>query len=275
MAKIRKRFNLILPSEFLMTLSNPPAIVAIIPARYASSRFPGKILADIQGMSLIRRTYENTLRCPLIQDIIIATDDERIYDHVASFGAKVVMTPIDCPTGSDRLAHVVEKSTLLQRAEVIVNVQGDEPCVDPAATASIIEILRKDPSAVMSTGVVPLESEEEAANPGDVKCILDRQGNVMYFSRCLIPSGLTQGFRSNVSYYKHLGIYAFRPDFLITYRNLPKTPLQIAEDLEGLKALEHGYKIKAAIVNSISVGVNTPEDIKKVENELCKQNLFS
>jgi 3-deoxy-manno-octulosonate cytidylyltransferase (CMP-KDO synthetase) len=250
------------------------AIVAIIPARYASTRFPGKILADIKGQSLIRRTYENTLRCPLIQDIIIATDDERIYDHVASFGAKAVMTPVDCPTGSDRLAHVVENSLHLQKAEIIVNVQGDEPCVCPSATASIIEILRNDKEAVMSTGVVPLESEEEAANPGEVKCVLDLQGNVMYFSRSLIPGGLVQGFRQNIPYYKHLGIYAFRPGFLMTYRCLPKTPLQTAEDLEGLKALEHGYKIKAAIVKSSSVGVNTPEDIKKVEIELCKQSLY-
>lgn len=250
-------------------------IVAIIPARYGSTRFPGKTLAHIQGKSLIQRTYENAARCSLLDEIIIATDDDRIYDHVIAFGGKAVMSPTTCVNGTDRLAFVVDQSSSLKNASMIVNIQGDEPCIDPTVTESIINILQNDPSAVMSTAVVPIESEEEALNPSDVKCVLDLHGNVLYFSRALIPGSHCKSFRPNIKYYKHLGIYAYRPSFLLTYRDLPMTPLQQAEDLEQLKVLEHGYKIKAAIVNSASVGVNTPEDIKKVEQELCKQNSFS
>lgn len=258
-----------------MITGHHPTVVAIIPARYGSTRFPGKILASIRGKTLIQRTYENAARCSLLDQIIIATDDNRIYDHVTSFGGKAVMSPVDCATGSDRLAYVVDQSPILQKASVIVNIQGDEPCIDPSVTTSIINILQNDHTAQMSTAVVPIETEEEAANPSDVKCVLDLYGNVLYFSRSLIPGSLCKAYRSNTIYYKHLGIYAYRPQFLLTYRDLPMTPLQQAEDLEQLKVLEHGYKIKAAIVNNASVGVNTPEDIKKVEQEICKQNSFS
>lgn len=249
-------------------------IVAIIPARYNSTRFPGKILASILGKSLIQRTYENAARCPLLDDILIATDHKDIYDHIISFGGKAVMTP-DCATGSDRLAFVVGQSPVLQKASMIVNIQGDEPCIEPSVTESIVRVLENDNNAVMSTAVVPIQTEEEAANPSDVKCVLDLHGNVMYFSRSLIPGSFCKTFRTEAKYFKHLGVYAYRPQFLLTYCKLPKTPLQQAEDLEQLKVLEHGYKIKAAIVNSSSVGVNTPEDIKKVEQELCRQNSYS
>lgn len=251
------------------------SVVAIIPARFGSTRFPGKILADIKGKTLIQRTYENAMRCSLLEEILVATDDKRIFDHVVAFGGKAIMTPVDCPTGSDRLAYVVDKLSFLQQAEMIVNIQGDEPCIDPDVTASIIKILQNDATAVMSTAVVRIESEAEAANPSEPKCVLDLQGNVLYFSRNLIPGRLGHGFCPDINYYKHLGIYAYRPDFLLKYRDLPMTPLQRAEDLEQLKVLEHGYRIKAAIVDSASIGVNHPEDIKKVEQELCKQSSFS
>lgn len=258
-----------------MTHTKNSMIVALIPARYGSTRFPGKPLVEIQGKTLIQRTYENSKRCPLLDELIVATDDQRIYDHVKSFGGDVVMTPDNCPTGSDRLAYVLNAIPHLQKAEIIVNVQGDEPCLDPLVISSLIEALRSDPSAVMSTAVVKLENEEEAYSSSDVKCVLDLSGTVLYFSRALIPGGQTLSYRKEIPYYKHLGIYAYRPDFLLEYTRLPMTPLQLAEDLEQLKVLEHGYKIKAAIVKSASAGVNTPEDIKKVEQELCKQNSFS
>jgi 3-deoxy-manno-octulosonate cytidylyltransferase (CMP-KDO synthetase) len=245
-------------------------ILAIIPARYGSTRFPGKPLIEIQGKTLIQRTYENTKRCKSLSDIIVATDDQRIYDHVQGFGGHVIMTPTACPTGTDRLAYVLENDPSLQKAEIIVNVQGDEPCLDPIVITHLAEVLQSDPSAVMSTAVVKLQ-EDEAANPSDVKCVLALDGTVLYFSRALIPGGK---YRKEVLYYKHVGIYAYRPDFLLKYAKLPMTPLQIAEDLEQLKVLEHGYKIKAAIVESASAGVNIPEDIKKVEQDLCKQNTF-
>jgi 3-deoxy-manno-octulosonate cytidylyltransferase (CMP-KDO synthetase) len=252
-----------------------PIVIALIPVRYGSTRFPGKPLVKIQGKSLIQRTYENALKCPFLDEVIAATDDRRIFDHIVSFGGKAVMTPTHCPTGSDRLAYVLMENKTLQQAEMTVNIQGDEPCIDPNDIGKIIDVLRKDSTAVMSTAVVPLESEEEANNPSEVKCILDLHGNILYFSRALIPGGHTGRFRNGIPYYKHLGIYAYRPQFLLQYTKLPMTPLQVAEDLEQLKVLEHGYKIKAAVVARASAGVNTPEDIKKVEQELCKQNSFS
>lgn len=252
-----------------------PSVIAIIPARYASSRFMGKPLAKIYGKTLIQRTYENAKYCRLLDELVVATDDERIYDHVKNFGGHVVMTPESCPTGSDRLAYVVQHDPRLQRAEVIVNVQGDEPCLNPDVLVALVEALRSDPSAVMSTVVVKLENQEEASHPSNVKCVLDLSGNVLYFSRSLIPGGKTEGYRENIPYYKHVGVYAYRPEFLLEYTKLAMTPLQIAEDLEQLKVLEHGYKIKAVVVNSVSIGVDTPEDIKKVEEVLCRQNSFS
>lgn len=250
-------------------------IIGIIPARYGSSRFPGKPLVKILDKTLIQHTYDNTKRCNDINELIVATDDQRIFDHVESFGGNAVMTPENCQTGSDRLAYVLEKDPQLQKAEIIINVQGDEPCLDPSVITALIEALRSDPTAVMSTAVVKLENEEDAQNPSEVKCVLSLDNTVLYFSRALIPGCQKQGFQKATTYYKHLGIYAYRPDFLLKYAKLPMTPLQKAEDLEQLKVLENGYKIKAAIVKSANAGVNTPEDIKKVEQELCKQNTFS
>ena len=250
-------------------------IAAIIPARYGSVRFPGKPLVEILGKTLIQRTYENTALCKELDEILVATDDQRIYDHVKSFGGNVVMTPSSCHNGTDRLAWVLQECPRLQNTEMIVNVQGDEPCLSPDAITQLIEILRSDPSAVMSTVVVKMTDEKEASNPSEVKCVLSLDGSALYFSRSLIPGGQTNAYRKEMVYYKHLGVYAYRPEFLPEYAKLPMTPLQLAEDLEQLKVLEHGYKIKAAIVISPSIGVNTPEDIRKVEQELCKQNLFS
>jgi 3-deoxy-manno-octulosonate cytidylyltransferase (CMP-KDO synthetase) len=252
------------------------SVIAIIPARYGSTRFPGKPLVEINGKSLIRHTYENTARCPLIDHQLVATDDQRIYDHVRSFGGNVVMTPEHCPTGSDRLAYVIENDPSFLTADVIVNVQGDEPCLHPSVITKMVETLTNDPIASMATAVVKLTNSDEAYSRSEVKCLMDLHGNVLYFSRALIPAGNCETqYRKEVTYYKHLGVYAYRPDFLLKYAKLPMTPLQIAEDLEQLKVLENGYRIKAAIVSSASAGVNTPEDIKKVEQELCKQNTFS
>lgn len=252
-----------------------PIVAAIIPARYASTRFPGKPLIEIQGKTLIQRTYENTKKCKDLSQLIVATDDERIFQHVQDFGGQVVMTPESCATGTDRLAYVLKNDPRLQKADIIVNIQGDEPCIEPSVISSLIQSLREDESAVMSTAVVKIDNEQEALSPSDVKCVLGLDGTVLYFSRSLIPGSNKPGFHTENTYYKHLGIYAYRPDFLLKYTELPQTPLQIAEDLEQLKVLEHGYKIKAIVVESNSPGVNTPEDIKKVEQEICRQNSFS
>jgi 3-deoxy-manno-octulosonate cytidylyltransferase (CMP-KDO synthetase) len=249
-----------------------PSIVAIIPARYQSVRFPGKPLEKIAGKSLIQHTYENTKRCVIIEKIIIATDDQRICDHVQGFGAEAVMTSSEHPTGSDRIAAVVAANADLQRAEVIVNIQGDEPCIDPETIEMMIHSLQADQTAVMSTAVVRFSADDDIANPTEVKCVIGLNGEALYFSRSVIPGNKTGKIDKTTPYYKHLGIYAFRPQFLLAYPKLPMTPLQIAEDLEQLKIIEHGYKIKVVVASRNNPGVNVPEDISKVEQELCKQN---
>lgn len=249
-----------------------PKIIAMIPARYASTRFPGKILAPISGKTLIQRTYENASRCKLLNGLVVVTDDDRIFDHVKGFGGDVVMTSVTCPTGSDRIAEALRNNSRFDDVSIVVNVQGDEPCLDPTIIQKVIEILQNDPSAVMSTAVMKLESQEEAQSPSIVKCVMDAQQNALYFSRALIPAGHTQQMRPGVTYYRHMGIYCFRRDFAVKYAELPATPLQLAEDLEQLKVIEHGYKVKTAVVDSFSIGVDRPDDIQKVEQWLCKQN---
>lgn len=249
--------------------------VGIIPARYASSRFPGKPLAPILGKSMIQRTYENSVQCSALDDVIVATDDKRIFDHVLDFGGKVVMTSLSCPTGSDRLIEAVENDPRLKDVSIIVNIQGDCPCLEAEVIQHITQLLFNDPSALMSTAVMKILSEEEALNPSIVKCSLDSSGYALYFSRSLIPGSLNAKFNPQINYFKHIGIYGFRREFLLTYGKLPPTPLQLAEDLEQLKVLEHGYRIKTAVVESSSISVDHPEDIKKVEEFLCKQNIYS
>ncbi len=251
-------------------MTNPDCI-GIIPARYGSTRFPGKPLAPILGKTLLQRTYENAQRCKSLKLIIVATDDQRIYDHVMEFGGNVVMTSMNCETGTDRLAEVIANYPHL-KSDIVVNIQGDEPCVDPRTIDAVIEILHNDPQASMSTAAVLLESEEEAISPSIVKCTMDQRSNAMYFSRNLIPSNKTGSYCSETVYYRHIGIYSYRSDFLTKYACLAKTPLQSTEDLEQLKALENGYRIKVAIVKSSAVGVDLPEDIQKIEKILCKQN---
>lgn len=252
-----------------------PKVVGIIPSRYASTRFPGKPLSQILGKSLIQRTYENALRCELLEEVIVATDDQRIFDHVKEFGGRVVMTSVDCPTGTDRLAEVLQKEKRLADVEIVMNVQGDEPCIDPNIIAAVVKGLRDDPNAAMSTAILPLHDIEEALKPSVVKCVVDKQDYALYFSRALIPAGKTLKYRPETIYYKHLGLYAYRKEFLLHYAELDSTPLQQAEDLEQLKVLEHGYRIKTVQVSGESMDVNAPEDIKKVEQLLCKQNTSS
>jgi 3-deoxy-manno-octulosonate cytidylyltransferase (CMP-KDO synthetase) len=262
-----------------MDLSNPPfelpKVIGIIPARFGSTRFPGKPLASIFGKTLIQRTYENACQCTALEKVIVATDDQRIFDHVISFGGLAVMTSSDLPTGTDRLAEAVEMSVQCAHDAIIVNIQGDEPCLDITIPTQIIQQLQQDPLAMMSTAIAPLNNHEEALSPHVVKCVIDGEGNALYFSRSLIPGNKSGQFSPSITYYKHIGIYAYRRSFLMKYSSLSPTPLQQIEDLEQLKVLEHGYRIKTAIIKEGSIGVDTPEDIKKVELELCKQNTFS
>ncbi len=243
-------------------------ILGMIPARFGSTRFPGKPLVLIGGKTLIQRTYENAKKCKILDEVAIATDDERIFSHVTGFGGLAVMTSPSCPTGSERIAEAIEKDKHFAGFEVIVNIQGDEPLLQADVIESVVNKLIEDKTAAMSTAVVKIADKEEAENYSTVKCVMDQHGNALYFSRTLIPNGHSGKWRPEVSYYRHLGIYCYRRDFLLKYATLPQTPLQKSEDLEQLKVLENGYKIKVAIVDSIALGVDRPEDVNKIEKLL-------
>lgn len=251
------------------------SMVVVIPARYGSTRFPGKSLVKIDGISLLERTYRRVLLCQLVTHCIIATDDERIAQAAGSFGADVVMTSESCPTGTDRIAEAVRARDDLRRAEMIVNVQGDEPCIDPEAITKVIEVLSSSPGDSIGTAVAPLRSEEELRNRNIVKCVKTTTGRALYFSRHAIP-GSKDGIRiPTVPYFRHIGIYAYRPDFLLQFAALPPTPLQRAEDLEMLRAMEHGYTIAVAEVQHHSPDVNVPSDIEEVQRWIKSQSLYS
>lgn len=247
-------------------------ILGLIPARHNSSRFPGKMLAVINNKTLIQLTYENAYRCSLFNSLVVATDHQQIYDHVKSFGGNVVMTSPHCATGTDRIVEAIKNNPYLNDASIVVNIQGDEPCLDIQIVHQVVEILINDPTSVMATAVVPLETLEDAQNPNIVKCVIDNKQNALYFSRALIPAGHSLTKCPGINYYRHMGIYAFRREFLLRYPEMAPTPLQQAEDLEQLKVLENGFRIKVAIAKSFSVGVDHPDDIQKVEQWLCKQN---
>jgi 3-deoxy-manno-octulosonate cytidylyltransferase (CMP-KDO synthetase) len=246
--------------------------IGIIPARYQSSRFPGKPLALISGKSLIQRVYENAKKCIALDELVVATDDERILKHVKEFGGHAVLTSSKCRSGTDRLAEACAQHEICQGYPIVINVQGDEPCFPTQAIVKVVELLHCDPSAVTATAMARLIHEADALNSSVVKVVKDAHDNALYFSRSLIPGNHSRHFDPAVAYYRHIGLYGYRAEFLQTYGKLPVTPLQIAEDLEQLKVLENGYKMKVALVDCQSIEVNHPEDIQKVEKYLWEQN---
>jgi len=250
-------------------------VLGIIPARFGSTRLPGKMLIPILGKTLLQRTFENASRIAILDQLFIATDDERISDHVKEFGGQVIMTSISCPTGTDRLAEALQKNPEWLHAEAIVNIQGDEPCIDPKAIEEAVRLLLQDPHASMATIITPLEDEKEALSSSVVKCIKDQEDNALYFSRALIPSSQHRQFNPTQRYYRHIGLYVYRPAFLLKYQTLQATPLQLEEDLEQLKVLEHGYRIKVTLTEKAAIGVDTHEDLNKIEQWICKQDIFS
>lgn len=255
-------------------MCNVNKVIGIIPARYGSTRFPGKPLVPILGKTLLQRTYENAQRAACLDTLLVATDDQRIMDHVESFGGVAIMTSKDCLNGTDRIAEVLQHYPEYLEAAAIVNIQGDHPCLDPLAIHAVAHLLISHPDIPMSTVVAPLCTEEEAHNLSVVKCVLDQQQHALYFSRHILPANIQGKFNASHTYFHHMGLYAYRPSFLLTYQKLRPTPLQLAEDLEQLKVLEHGYRIKVAIINQSNIGVDTPEDISKIERWICTQNTF-
>jgi 3-deoxy-manno-octulosonate cytidylyltransferase (CMP-KDO synthetase) len=236
-------------------------VAGIIPARHASTRFPGKPLTPIAGQPMIQRVFERTRAAACLSDVYVATDDERIAEACASFGAPVLMTSPDHPTGTDRLA---EAAAGLDH-DVIVNVQGDEPLIEGSVIDAAVDALLSDDSAAMSTVVHALESDARD-DPNRVKVVLDQQGFALYFSRSPIPYFRGQGAQQSIATWQHVGLYAYRRDFLHEFVRLPRTPAEQAEELEQLRALESGHRIRVAVVEGWkSVPVDVPEDVAKVE----------
>ena len=232
-------------------------VLCIIPARYASTRLPGKPLRDIAGKPMVVRVYERAVQARLVQDVVVATDDERIRAVVESCGGRAVMTRADHATGTDRLAEVAAKMT---DCDLIINVQGDEPLIDPAVIDALIEPFLTDEGLSMATVKTVLADEAEMENPNNVKVITDRSGNALYFSRARIPYARNPGAKV----YKHIGIYAYRRDFLLAYARMPQTPLELSESLEQLRALENGYRIRVVETDAVFIGVDTEEDLAAV-----------
>lgn len=234
-------------------------IIGIIPARYGSTRLEGKPLKDICGKPMIQRVYEAAQGAKLLDQIYVATDDERIVHAVKTFGGNVQLTAVDHKTGTDRIAEVAANLAV----DIVVNLQGDEPLLNPAMIDEVIQPLVDDPALPMSTLCVPILEEEALHDPNVVKAVFDQRGNALYFSRSLIPYPRK---RDNFTAYEHLGLYAYRKDFLMTYINLPQSRLEINESLEQLRVLEAGYRLKVAVSAHPydGVSVDTPEDLERV-----------
>lgn len=234
----------------------PQRILGVIPARYASSRFPGKALVSLAGKPILQHVYERCLLARYLTDLVIATDDERIFDAARGFGARVRMTNASHLSGTDRVAEVASADT----ASIIVNIQGDEPLIDPAAVDAVTLALLDDPNAPMATLKKRIEDPSEIANPNVVKVVTGFDHDAIYFSRCPIP--YDRGAAS--PHFKHIGLYVYRREFLLGYSQLPVGPLEQAERLEQLRALENGFRIRVMETEYESLGVDTPEDLEKV-----------
>ncbi len=233
-------------------------VLCVIPARYASTRLPGKPLRDIAGKPMICRVYERAARAKRIEKTLVATDDERICEAVRSHGGEAMMTAKDHPTGTDRLAEV---AAAYGDMDLVINVQGDEPLIEPELIDSLAGLFEEDPELRMATVMTELKDEDEEKNPNNVKVVTDLQGYALYFSRSLLPYPRNAG---KAPVHKHIGIYAYRRDFLLQYAKMQPTPLEQAESLEQLRALENGYRIKVLKTDCRFVGVDTEEDLELV-----------
>jgi 3-deoxy-manno-octulosonate cytidylyltransferase (CMP-KDO synthetase) len=239
-------------------------VVAIIPARLASTRLAAKLLKDLAGKSVLERTYEQACKAKLISEVIIATDSEDIYKHAKSFGARVEMTSPDHNSGSDRIAELAHKN---QSWDLIVNVQGDEPFINPSDIDKAIEPFIHDPLLEMTSLYHQIKDESELNNPNNVKVVTDLNGFALYFSRSVIPfnraAASLQAPSNDTQYKKHIGLYAYRRETLLKLTRLKQSELEKQEKLEQLRALENGIEIKMLEVNSAPIGIDTEEDYQR------------
>lgn len=237
--------------------------LGIIPARYASTRFPGKPLVDIASKSMIQRVYEQAKKCAQLLEVIVATDDDRIFEHVRGFGGKAVMTSSAHQSGTDRCAEVAEK---YPDYDAIINIQGDEPYIDPEQISKLISCL-EDAGTQIATLVKKVSNEQELHNTNSPKVIINKNSEAIYFSRSPLPhirGQEPQNWLQHFTYFKHIGIYGYRADILKQITKLPVSPLEKAESLEQLRWIENGYKIKVAETEIETIAIDTPEDLKKL-----------
>ncbi len=239
-------------------------VVGVIPARYASQRLPAKPLVDLAGKSLVQRVYERASKAATLDYLVVATDDQRIVDAVRSFGGEVMMTSSEIRSGSDRVAAVAEA----MEGDIFVNIQGDEPLIPPVMIDEGVRLLLDDEDVVLGTLAKRIDNAEELFNPAVVKVVLDADGHALFFSRSPIPHRRDATSESDwlidATYYKHIGLYVFRRDFLKTYAAMKESNLERLEKLEQLRALENGYRIKVGVTEFDSVPVDTPQDVARV-----------
>lgn len=240
--------------------------IGIIPARFASTRFPGKPLAPILGKPMVQWVYDRALEVKGLDSVLVATDDERVVEAVRAFGGRVVMTPADCASGSDRVWRAVEK----MECEVVVNLQGDEPLLNPEAVEALLRLMNENEGLLMGTLVASIEKREDYEEPSVVKVAVGEGGRCLYFSRSPIPYLGGKDF-GKATLWRHVGVYAFRKDFLGRFTGWPTGTLEGVEKLEQLRALERGVEIRAVAVEWPGTGIDRPEDISLAEELIGKE----
>ena len=242
-------------------------VICIIPARYDSTRFPGKPLADLCGKPMIQHVYDRVVKAKTVSHVAVATDDEKIFEAVRRFGGQAIMTSARHKSGTDRIAEAASKLDLSD-SDVVVNIQGDQPVFEPSQIDEVAKPLLDDPTIPMSTLIYKIVREEEITHPNAVKVVFDKDHFAIYFSRATIPYVRDKG--NKASYYKHHGIYAYRCAFLKTFARLPEGVLEKLEALEQLRAMEHGYRIKVVETLYDSVEVDTPQELERVRGLIDK-----
>jgi 3-deoxy-manno-octulosonate cytidylyltransferase (CMP-KDO synthetase) len=234
-------------------------IIAVIPARYASTRFPAKLMQDLGGKTVILRTYEAAINTQLFDDVFVVTDSDLIYDEIVSHGGKAIRSIKEHESGSDRIAEAVENLDV----DIVINVQGDEPFIDAEPLAKVIEVFKNDLNKKVDLASLMREitNEDDINNPNNVKVVVDQNGFALYFSRSVIPYPREKNV--GVRYMQHIGIYAFRKQALLDFYSLPMQSLEASEKLEQLRYLEFGKRIKMIETTHVGIGIDTPEDLEK------------
>jgi len=244
-------------------------VIGIIPARYSSTRFEGKVLADIAGKPMIQHVWERAKLALTLDDLIIACDDEQVADAAKAFGAKVIMTAKGHISGTDRICEVINPIDV----RIVINIQGDEPLVHPTMIDNVARVLLDDNSIQMATVIKRIENQELLADSHTVKVVIDKNNFALYFSRAAIPFHAQNSEIKSPLYYKHIGLYGYTKDFLFIYKNLPPSDLENTECLEQLRVLQEGFRIKAIETKYDTIGVDTPEDLERVKIYLQKGDI--